>query len=116
MTQTHDEELVERVAAEFADCHGQRWDRLTEDERRGWRNEVRMMLDIAEPLITHKAKEEGKAELLKQMMEHMERERFTDCKGGILAASFAKEFIEDFATEQGINIENGADDQTPSQA
>ncbi len=53
-------------------------------------------------LITHKAKEEGKAELLKQMMERATPEDVDE-----ITAYTIRDFIRTFATEEGINIEKG---------
>lgn len=97
MTQIHDEELVEALAS-----------KMWEDGVTGkmyCQKMARDYLAIIEPLITHKAKEEGKAELLKQMMEKAV-ESF-DTSPAMPRWQDAGEFLEDFATEQGINIEKG---------
>ncbi len=62
---------------------------------------------VCDPFKTHKAKEEGKAELLKQMME--EADRYLYVTGSIVRVSNGapQKFIRRFATERGINIEKG---------
>jgi len=88
--QTQDEELVEQVELASDDVDAG----LSSDQ-------ALYILAAIEPLITHKAKEEGKAELLKQMMKwavYYDKGHGTD---------HASEFLRAAATEQGVNIEKG---------
>ncbi len=116
MTQTHDEELVEQVAKRFYEIQGLRSDKpdLTPQEE--------VILRVAIPLITHKAKEEGKAELLKQMMEpsvkamkrgakaansHRAEHGLPENIVGAEVELMLEAVARTFATEQGLTISEG---------